>query len=1496
MLEWLADSALGKVGEWVMNKVVGHGKRVDARAALQGGDALSALTTQGQVTVAIEQLLREPMLPGGAMQENAVREWLAGAKTQEALTQYLLARLGANPKLVSDALTFLARGYSEATGEVLQLAQGHVEAVANYVATFVSDAPSFLAAQMAEIAADNREARLAKAAAPNLNALRAEARCLLEQAPKAAKLLEQRVPCAFARGAEAGSQERLDVAALTALLPDRKLVVIEGEGGIGKTTALVELGEALLQSPGMPVPLYASAPNWLRSGQPLLDYLASRRAVQRAAIDRDGLSSLFLNGRVALLLNGWNEIAAADKARAIAGAEDFLADHRDAMVVCTSRRAEGPFAAATGVVINVLEFNWDRQRALIAQALPGGAGDGLLNRLQTDTPLRHTARNPLILSSAILLAQRGHEVPATMYGLLEAVQPILEAPDQRHAALDDAPLYGQHRIYLKALARYLTDVGKVDMHVDEACRVVGSALAELQQSVGFRGYDVEPSKVVDALCNTHLLHRERDSEVLKFCHQRFQEFFAATWVLEQLTVVGPNIAQQQELVREVFNQQAWTESLDLLAEKLVADGLAAPREQLVALAIRADLTLASKLAGEVQMGAETSGPFAHLIEGIRQLHAATSNSAKKHALACMALTRSPVFASELTALLETADRLDAFALINDAAGLSVRSFGDDITTRFSAWPTEKKHNLLQGLGSQRENLSFLQDVACCDADPDVRARGITTLVWQFPASDAALEAWFASPDVTKLNREVFHSVIDVGNDERVPALIAEVRRLAEATGDKSLQLQLALQLPMSERGFALDAAKEALAESDRFLHLRDEIIQLVALLDPAALQVIAEEKLLKHREVPDWVASLLEAMPQPERSAAFARVFARAKGGDEKKVDAARIGKLAGSAEVKAVLDEWLEVSRSDPESRNLERFLSRVLGAASTEDLYAAALARSRSLNYSKARRTLELLVEPQFVERSADQPDQRRRTLQPESAQALLDAYWELPEPEGTHAAGVKAALCLLLSRADAVRFADKIFEGLMLEAERRAALVKQLRPASGLSYGHEFAQAAMTGGAAMAKRLLPLLDTNDEGNVLSGVVQQIAILPWPRKSFHARLDIAARQQRIGEGFVLRQRDQELQEITDEFALKIAIRLDACGDAAVSPRENLFYRRWWLMTSLANLPTRAGWPELRKSLVRPDVLPDRFVYALNALVSQGETLDDDAVVAALQHQFAERIASTAWFDQHDTSMEDLAALHFFVSEAKLPPPALDAMVDEWAGKAQSYVVLRKLREIDTPAAMAQLSRLAQNGVFIRTEEAIHALMSDPHGPAKLLELALDGSLFKFLKEYIDARQVASVLAPLVQGRPDVLHQVLDSCTKQNTETGEELAFELISAIPKPGTKELDYMLEFVDRAGRGGKGPRSISFERLFEERESVEGSSNTHHLYSRACNHIRTSLFEMAMADGPSAMLAAEILFAIEARRFSLGRPHDEPRHPSVDSEHRWPQCLAAVSLPV
>jgi hypothetical protein len=1493
MMEWLTDSVLGKAADWVLDKVASLGKRANARDTLICGDLIGGQSAQGRVAAAIDQLLREPLLPSAVTLVEATRAWLSGAATRTALTQYLLARLGGNDALATVAFEALADEYANATGEAAQLARGPVEAVANYVAALISDDPVFLASQVAELAADNRERRMAQLAPPNLEGLAAAARGLLEQAPKAARLLEQRIPCAFEMGEQPGSRERLDVTTLKGLLHERKLVVIAGEGGSGKTTALIELGHAFLAESGMPVPLYVSALSWLHTDQPLLRYMASMAGVRRAAIDEETLSRLLINGRVVLLLNGWNEIAAGDKGRAAACADDFLGGHPGVLVVCTSRRAEGPFAASGGAVVTMLEFNWERQRALITQALPGNAGDGLLHRLQTDTPLRLTARNPLVLSSAILLAHKGRAVPATMYDLLEAVEPILEAVTQRQLALDGAPLWGQHRAYLKALARGLTASGNVDMSLDEARMVVGSVIAALQRSGQVQRQDVKPFEVVDALCDTHLLHRDRDSETLRFSHQRFQEFFAAKWVLDQLSADGQTDEQLRSLAKDVFNWPAWTEALDLVAEKLATGNLPEARTRMVAVALRADLTLASRLAGVLRMDSTERGPCAQLVEGIAQLHAATSSGAKRHALACMALTRSPVFSRELTALVEAGELQETLGVVHNVAGLSVRSFGESVTSRFRSWPAEQRRILVQCLGSHPENLVFLSDVAGRDAEPSVSAQAIATLAWEYPASDAALDAWFAAPDDAKLTHEAFNAVLYLASDERMPQLLSEVQRLAVFTGNKNLLLQLARERPMEERGFAVEAAKEALRQSDRNRSSSDEVVQLVAKFNADGLQTIAEEQLLKHRNAPDWVATHLQSLSSDQQRAAFSRVFAVVRDGNEYTVDGERIGGLAGADEVAEVLGEWLDLTLADPALRNRERFLSRILSATDTSDLAAAVLARKAHSTYPQARRMLELLVRPRFVERSSDRADEQQRVLPPETAQSLVEAYWDLAEPTAPHSDGVRAALCILLSRSDSVRFIDRIFDGLKLEAARRAALMTQRRPASGMSYGDEFARSAMACGAAMARRLLPLLDTHDESNVLLGVVQQIAIQTWPRNSFHARLDIAARKQRINEGFVLRQRDKEMQEITDELASKIASRLEACGDATVSPQENRFDRRWWLMTSLANLPTRVGWAELRKSLLRTDALTDRFTYALNAWISQGATIEDAGVVAALRRKFTERVESTEGFDQHDTSLEDLAALHFFVTDAALSLEDLDSTVDQWVAKAQSYVVVRKLREIGTPAAIAQLTRLSKQGAFPRTDEALHALMVNAHGPKMLLEMAEDGSLFKLSRGYINVRQVASALAPLVRGDPSSLHKVLDACARQNTGTAEVLAFELLSALPSPDIKALDYLLEFVDRAGRSGRARVGSSFEGLFEASESIEDSPNSQHLYPRACNHIRTALFEMAMASGPASAIAAELLFDIEGRRFSLGRPLDEPRHPNIEAEYWWPQCLATAS---
>lgn len=1494
MIEWLVRFVLGKASNWGLGRLAGLTQREKARAALKGGDSFGPMSLDGRVAAALDQLLREPLLPAGIAQIDVARTWLSSAETQKALTNFLLARMGGNGALAARALEQLAESYTEATGEALQLAHGQVEAVANYAATLLAAEPSFLASQVFELAADNRERRQAGQELPAPGALAEVARDLLDQVPKAAMLLKQRIPAVFDMKSQRGMHERLDVEALLSLLQTRRLVVIEGEGGIGKTTALVELGHAMLAGANMPVPLYVSAVNWRLSGLPLLGYVAGFAGVRRNGTDETALSRLLVAGKVALLLNGWNEISATGKSLAVAMAEDFIGGHPNVMVACTSRRAEGPFAAASGSVVGVVEFNWERQRMLIERALPREAAERLLGRLQSDTTLRLTARNPLVLSSAILLAQEGREVPATLYGLLEAVQPILESSAQRQVALSDPPLNSQHRTYLKALAHCLTASGDIVMSFDKAQQTVGATIVELQRSHHqFQGVGVEPSRIVEALCDTHLLHRDQATGNLRFAHQKFQEFFAATWVLDRISAEGHRtIEELRVLSKDVFNWPAWTEVLDLAAEKLAASGPLLARSQLIVLALRADLTLASELAGAVQMQPGEGGPFLQLKESIVRLHAASAKSAKRHAIACMALTRTAAFAPELFAVIESTDRREALGLFNDVGGVSVRSFGDDLPDRFRSWTPKQRRTFVSRLGSFSENLPFLTDIACRDADPAVSAQGITTLAWEFPASDAGLDAWFAAPDEVKVAHDSFHSILFLVTAERMPRLIFEVQRLTKDLGDENLLLQLAREVPLEQRGFALEAAKQVLREAHVNRAPNDETVQLVASFDSAALLAIAEEQLKQQRIAPDWVAAHLAALGAEERRASFSRVFTHVSGRSADDVDGARIGTLAGKDDVAVVFREWIDLSQSEPRDRERERLLSRVLFAASTDDLAAAVLAQKAETDPSRVQRMLEVLQRSRFVERSTDHAEEERRTLAPAAARELLEAFWDLPESAEIPAHGVKAILCVLLSRADPVLFEGQIFEGLMLEVARRKAVAGRRAATVAVAYGGEFERAAMACGTSMARRLLPMFDPHDESYVLLAVLHEIAIQPWRRTTSQSQLDIKARQERLSEGLVQSQRDVELQGITDELATKVAAMLEACGDAELSPRENRFYRRWWLMALLARLPTTVGWAELRKSLIRRDAPADRFTDTLNALVSQGANIEDERLVGALMTKFKERVESTAWFDQQDTSLGDLAALHFFVSSDLFTAADLDTAVDLWASKAQSYVVVRKLRDLGSHAAMAQLTRLSKQGKFENTNDALYALMQNPEGPRLMLDMTEDGSLFHLLEGYEGRRQVASVLAPLIGGNVVLLHKILDVCARQGKAAGEELAFELVSALPAPDTKALDYLLEYVDRADRSGGSYVVNSLPNLFEEREPVEGSPNTHHLFPRACNYVRTRLFEMAMTPGPTAAVAAEVLLAIEHRRFSLGRPSNEPRHPNIDSEHSWPQDLSSA----
>jgi len=117
--------------------------------------------------------------------------------------------------------------------------------------------------------------------------------------------------------------------------------VLLGDPGSGKTTTLYRLAadliEAALADPAQPIPVMVRLGLWTEAGEPLADFL--RRSVGELG---EGLDERLAERRVALLLDGINEIPADQQAAKYGQARQFLAQHPDLLAWVSCREQDYP--------------------------------------------------------------------------------------------------------------------------------------------------------------------------------------------------------------------------------------------------------------------------------------------------------------------------------------------------------------------------------------------------------------------------------------------------------------------------------------------------------------------------------------------------------------------------------------------------------------------------------------------------------------------------------------------------------------------------------------------------------------------------------------------------------------------------------------------------------------------------------------------------------------------------------------------------------------------------------------------------------------------------------------------------------------------------------------------------------------------------------------------------------------------------------------------------
>ena len=435
---------------------------------------------------------------------------------------------------------------------------------------------------------------------------------------------------------------------LVEALEDGDNLILFGDGGIGKTTFLLELASLCTRETGRRARLYIDAAVWARSGVSVLDYLASTPPAQALGLLSTDLAKFAESGFLVLLVNGWNEIPAERKSFCLETFNILTTTAPALSVVVASRTARDTSSLRSPRQIIVRGITWQGQSAVVRSELDEKAADALLDVLAKDTRLRHTARSPLILRGLISQAQAGVKTSTAVYDLLGAVVTTIEGDDKRKLVLADAPVFGMQTRYFEELAFYLNTRGATNVPRDEALAALGTAAARMVEE-RLLGFAPQPTAVLEILASHHVLHFQ--DGLVRFAHQRFQEYFGAARLLRTGGLAGNSTGQLGDAV----NEPAWADSFELVAGKLKAPGgSGASRARLVQIAEAVDGAYACDLAGLCAF-AESDDTMLHarLVSRVNEFGASPIDEVKNLAIACQIVSRLPAFAETLWTLFES---------------------------------------------------------------------------------------------------------------------------------------------------------------------------------------------------------------------------------------------------------------------------------------------------------------------------------------------------------------------------------------------------------------------------------------------------------------------------------------------------------------------------------------------------------------------------------------------------------------------------------------------------------------------------------------------------------------------------------------------------------------------------------------------------------------------------------------------------------------------------
>lgn len=639
------------------------------------------------------------------------------------------------------------------------------------------------------------------------------------------------------------------LARVSAAVAQGHKLLLTGRPGAGKTITLIQIAEQLAARADGPVPLIFSVSGWVASNRDLASHVIALLTSHGVAADAAGL--LLATGRVAILLNGWNEAPDVEQARASELLSEFLLSYNLPGVILTTRATRHSPSLVDEPVLELLPLTAAKREAVIRAANLQNP-EALLRQIAQSRILAEVTETPLFLGAAIKLTRAGRPIPNSRAGLLESFLADLQDTDNHAARLRALPCQDCHYRYQIDLAVEMTRRGITAVPKEQALAIIGKTSTALLAAAQI-GQAGAAAAIAESLAQHHaLLYLPEGVPSYGFIHQQFQEWFASRWLLGEVRRLAarPNTSEIHILQRDCLNQLAWQEAISFVIESLIAERSANIAVALIRWMMPVDLIRAAEL---VNLGSE-AGWVVMRDEFSRALRA-WYDLGDVHcdcALAAMLATGQPDFADLIWPHLEN-DEQAMFRVCRLHEPFRLAVLGAGVVDRLARCPVKVETMFLWEIGRDAAE----DEIAYADArarlgPSSVRVAALRLLVEQGLFARAVAVLFDA--DFGEWGEGIYAEVFPYIPTAFLAPHTAAVRAKFDATEAPPLRRGLAEFLRRVQHPDWLELAK---AELNRAL----ADLRRAPLFPPAArnasLQMIADYARMLWRTQKDWMAAWL---------------------------------------------------------------------------------------------------------------------------------------------------------------------------------------------------------------------------------------------------------------------------------------------------------------------------------------------------------------------------------------------------------------------------------------------------------------------------------------------------------------------------------------------------------------------------------------------------------------------------------------------------------------